>query len=83
MPVPLSVTAIITWGSFFFRIKDKNGTLKLVDDSDLDHVHPPRHQTIGAQSESYGPAVVTVRDAVTGEVVAVEGTTTTNHVRIT
>ena len=76
-------TAIISWGSFFFRIKDKKGTLKLVDDSDLDHVHPPRHQTIGAQSETYGPAVVTVRDAVTGEVVAVEGTTTTNHVRIT
>src|SRR5688572_3125221 len=76
-------TAMISWGSFFFRIKDKRGALKLVDDGDLDHVHPPRHQTIGARSEPYGPAVVTVRDAVTGEVAAAAATATTNHVRIT
>ena len=76
-------TAIISWGSFFFRIKDKQGTLKLVDDSDLDHVHPPRRQTIGAQSEPYGKAVVTVRNAATGEVAAVEGTISANYVRIT
>ena len=53
-------TAIVSWGSFFFRIKDKKGTLKLVDDGDLDHVHPPRHQTIGARSEPHGAAVVEV-----------------------
>src|SRR5688572_28294698 len=76
-------TAIISWGSFFFRIKDRKGTLKLVDDGDLDHVHPPRRQTIGAQSEPYGAAVVTVRDALTGEIAAVAATTTANHVQIT
>src|SRR5688572_33178099 len=76
-------TAMISWGSFFFRIKDKKGTLKLVDDGDLDHVHPPRHQTIGARSEPYGAAVVEVRDAVTGELAAVASTTVANHVRIT
>ncbi len=75
-------TAIISWGSFFFRIKDKKGTLKLVDDSDLDHVHPPRTQTIGARSEAYGAAVVTVRNAATGEVAAVVGTSTANYVRV-
>ena len=75
-------TAIISWGSFFFRIKDKKGTLRLVDDSDLDHVHPPRRQPIGANSEPYGPAVVTVRDAATGEVAAVVGTSSANYVRV-
>jgi tartrate-resistant acid phosphatase type 5 len=75
-------SAIISWGSFFFRIKDKKGTLKLVDDGDLDHVHPPRSQTIGARSEPYGTAVVTVRDAATGEVAAVEGTKSANFVRV-
>jgi tartrate-resistant acid phosphatase type 5 len=75
-------TAIISWGSFFFRIKDKKGSLKLVDDGDLDHVHPPRRQTIGARSEPYGAAVVTVRDAATAEVVAVERTSSANYVRV-
>ncbi len=76
-------TAIISWGSFFFRIKDKRGDFKLVDDSDLDRVHPPRRQTIGAHSEPYGDAVVEVREAATGAIAAVAATTLTNHVRIT
>ena len=76
-------TAILSWGSFFFRINDKKGTLKLVDDGDLDHVHPPRHQTIGARSEPYGAAVVEVRDAATGELAALASTTSANHVRLT
>jgi tartrate-resistant acid phosphatase type 5 len=76
-------TAIISWGSFFFRIKDKRGDFKLVDDSDLDRVHPPRRQTIGAHSEPYGDAVVEVRETATGEVAAVAATSLTNYVRIT
>lgn len=76
-------SAIVSWGSFFFRIKDKRGGFKLVDDSDLDRIHPPRHQTIGARSEPYGDAVVEARVAGTDEIAAVAMTSATNWVRLT
>jgi hypothetical protein len=44
--------ALIAWGGFYFRVRSrKNGDeWKLVDDSDLDHVHPPRRASIGAKN---------------------------------
>jgi hypothetical protein len=33
------------------RDRGEGADWKLVDDSDLDHVHPPRRETIGARSE--------------------------------
>ena len=36
---------------------------KLIDDSDLRFVHPPRRESIGARSDPYGPARVNVYDA--------------------
>lgn len=78
-------TALIAWGAFYFRIRGSgdDGQLKLVDDHDLAHIHPPRHQTIGASSEPYGGAIVEVRDAATNEPVTAVRTSTTNHVLVT
>jgi tartrate-resistant acid phosphatase type 5 len=55
-------SALIAWGAFYFRLKknDPASIRELVDDTDLDRVHPPRHETVGARSESYGPARVRV-----------------------
>jgi tartrate-resistant acid phosphatase type 5 len=44
---------LISWGAFYFRIKDEKGPVKLVDDQDLDRIQPPRKSSIGAQSEFY------------------------------
>ena len=56
-------SALVTWGAFYFKTKSNTDEFKLVDDGDLRHVFPPRRQSIGAVSESYGPAEVVVRDA--------------------
>jgi hypothetical protein len=76
--------ALIAWGGFYFRVRSrKNGDeWKLVDDSDLEHVHPPRRESIGARSEPFGPARVEVFDA-TGNLVSFAETTTTNHAWVT
>ena len=71
-------SALVTWGAFYFKTRSNTDELKLVDDSDLRHVFPPRRQSIGAVSESYGPAEVVVRDGA-GAVVS-RATTATNHV---
>lgn len=71
-------SALISWGGFYFRIRSSNDEFKLVDDSDLKHVHPPRHETIGARSEPYGDARVEVLDK-SGKVVASAATSTENH----
>ena len=57
--------ALIAWGGFYFRVRSrKNGDeWKLVDDGDLDHVHPPRRESIGARSEPFGKARVEVFDS--------------------
>jgi hypothetical protein len=55
------------------------GGFRLVDDSDLDTVHPPRRSSIGASSDPYGQALVEVRDEA-GTVVATGKTATANHV---
>ena len=54
--------ALIAWGGFYFRVRASDDRWKLVDDSNLNHVHPPRRETIGARSEPYGEARVEVFD---------------------
>ena len=76
--------ALIAWGGFYFRVRGRlNGEeWKLVDDSDLDHVHPPRRESIGARSEPFGAARVEVFDGA-GDLVSFAETTTTNHAWVT
>ncbi|HKG21289.1 MAG TPA: metallophosphoesterase [Blastocatellia bacterium] len=73
--------ALIAWGGFYFRVRASDRAWKLVDDSDLDHVHPPRRESIGARSEPYGVARVEVFDE-QGSLAAFAETQTTNHVWI-
>jgi tartrate-resistant acid phosphatase type 5 len=56
-------SALIAWGAFYFRVRDHDGDMKLLDDDDLDAIHPPREQSIGARSETYGDALVEVFDS--------------------
>jgi len=71
-------SALISWGGFYFKFRQEQGPWKLLDDSDLDNVHPPRRSSIGARSDVYGRARVDVMDAA-GTVVAFGETTTSNH----
>jgi len=57
-----STSALIAWGAFYFRVRSK-GAWKLVDDRDLEHVHPPRCDSIGVRSAPYGTARVNVFDS--------------------
>lgn len=75
-------SALIAWGAFYFRVRNNETDFKLVDDDDLDHVHPPRHQTVGARSEPFGKATVEVMNS-QGDVVATAFTETTNHCWVT
>jgi tartrate-resistant acid phosphatase type 5 len=70
-------SALIAWGAFYFRTSTR-GKWKIVDDEDLKYVHPPRKDSIGAQSAPYGPARVEVYDA-HGTTVAVSKTESGNH----
>ena len=76
--------ALIAWGGFYFKVREQalDGFAKLIDDSGLRHVHPPRRESIGARSESFGQARVEVFDK-GGALVSFAETTTTNHVWIT
>ena len=69
-------SALIAWGAFYFRTRTRDGW-KLVDDRDLRHVHPPRHDSIGARSAPYGPARVNVY-AMSGELASTAVTETAN-----
>ena len=71
-------SALIAWGAFYFRVKDAGKEFKLVDDDDLNRVFPPRRESVGARSEPYGNAKVTVSD-MAGNVVATASTSTANH----
>ncbi len=70
-------SALIAWGAFYFKARS-DGRHKLVEEKDLQWVHPPRRDTIGARSNPYGPARVEVRDE-GGVVVASAATNTCNH----
>ena len=72
-------SALVAWGGFYFKISRLRAGWRLMDDRELDHVHPPRSQSIGARSFPYGPARVEVTDA-EGQVVAAGETRTANHV---
>jgi hypothetical protein len=72
-------SALVAWGGFYFKVARTAADWKLVDDSDLDNVHPPRRSSIGSKSDPYGPARVDVIDA-DGRVVASGETRTANHV---
>jgi hypothetical protein len=72
-------SALIAWGGFYFKVSREAGGWRLMDDEELDHVHPPRSQTIGATSFPYGHAQVEVTDA-QGKVVGKGETRTANHV---
>ena len=77
LPAVSHKSALIAWGAFYFRTNSK-GHWKIVDDDDLKYVHPPRKDSIGAQSAPYGPARVEVYDRA-GATVAVAKTETCNH----
>jgi len=71
-------SALITWGAFYFRVKDSGKEFKLVDDDDLKNIHPPRSDSIGATSKTYGSARVEVSD-LAGNVVASVSESEKNH----
>jgi hypothetical protein len=70
-------SALIAWGAFYFRTRS-DGRARLVDDADLQWVHPPRCDSIGCRSKPYGPAEVEVRDE-HGAVAASARTSESNH----
>jgi tartrate-resistant acid phosphatase type 5 len=76
-------SALVAWGGFYFKVAGERGGLKLIDDSDLDSVHPPRRDSIGARSAPYGPARVEVREESGTRVVAAGETSTANHCWVT
>jgi tartrate-resistant acid phosphatase type 5 len=77
LPAVSHKSALIAWGAFYFRT-NSTGKWKIVDDDDLKYVHPPRKDSIGAQSAPYGPARVEVFDAA-GKVVSCATTEVANH----
>jgi tartrate-resistant acid phosphatase type 5 len=77
LPAVSHKSALIAWGAFYFRTNSR-GKWKIVDDDDLKYVHPPRKDSIGAQSAPYGPARVEVYDA-SGKVVSCAQTEVHNH----
>src|SRR5205085_3435893 len=77
LPAVTHRSALIAWGAFYFRVTSK-GLTKLVDDTDLKYVHPPRKDSIGACSAPYGPARVELYDAA-GALVATAKTEASNH----
>jgi tartrate-resistant acid phosphatase type 5 len=72
-------SALIAWGGFYFKVARTEGEWKLIDDGDLDSVHPPRRASIGANSYPYGRAHVEVRDEA-GNLAGTGDTSTANHV---
>src|SRR5688572_28648845 len=70
-------SVILAWGAFYFKAKSQ-GEMKLVDDDDLQWVHPPRKETIGARSEPFGPAEIVVRKE-DGTIVSTNVTHLANH----
>jgi hypothetical protein len=75
-------SALVAWGGFYFKVRREDGPWKLMDDSDLDRVHPPRGSSIGSKSDPYGPARVDVFDP-DGKLACFGETTTNNHVWVT
>jgi tartrate-resistant acid phosphatase type 5 len=72
-------SALIAWGGFYFKIARVQDEWRLMDDDDLDNVHPPRSSSIGARSDPYGHARVEVFDE-SGRLASCGETRTANHV---
>jgi hypothetical protein len=70
-------SVLVAWGAFYFRTRP-DGPFKLVEADDLQWVHPPRRETIGARSAPYGPARVEVF-RLDGTLAATASTNTANH----
>jgi tartrate-resistant acid phosphatase type 5 len=68
-------SALIAWGAFYFRVKEKTGAYKLLD---ADDIEPALRETIGRKSTPYGPARVVVRNP-SGEEVATARVFDANH----
>jgi tartrate-resistant acid phosphatase type 5 len=81
LPTVTHKSALVAWGAFYFRVTGR-GSWKLIDDSDLKYIHPPRKDSIGAKSAPYGPARVEVY-GVGGAVVATAKTVAANHCWVT
>ncbi|HYE89183.1 MAG TPA: metallophosphoesterase [Vicinamibacterales bacterium] len=81
LPAVSHKSALIAWGAFYFRT-NLRGKWKIVDDDELKYVHPPRKDSIGAQSAPYGPAQVEVYDR-GGRTVACAKTEVANHCWLT
>ena len=81
LPTVTHKSALVAWGAFYFRVTGR-GTWKLIDDSDLKYIHPPRKDSIGAKSAPYGPARVEVY-GVGGAMVATAQTVAANHCWVT
>jgi tartrate-resistant acid phosphatase type 5 len=77
LPAVTHKSALVAWGAFYFRTTSK-GTWKIIDDHDLKYIHPPRKDSIGAQSAPYGPARVEVYDS-SGALACVAKTEVANH----
>jgi tartrate-resistant acid phosphatase type 5 len=77
LPAVTHKSALVAWGAFYFRTTTR-GTSKLIDDHDLQYIHPPRKDSIGAKSAPYGPARVEVYD-MAGALVSVAKTEVANH----
>jgi tartrate-resistant acid phosphatase type 5 len=77
LPAVSHKSVLIAWGAFYFRTNSR-GKWKIVDDEELKYVHPPRKDSIGAQSTAYGPARVEVYDG-SGKTVGCAKTEVANH----
>ena len=74
-------SALIAWGAFYFKLKDSGAIEKLVDDDDLDFVHPP-----GTRPSALNPSPTDLhvqRSACRRPIVATSFTETVNHCWVT
>lgn len=69
-------SALIAWGAFCFKTHSRR-EWKIVEHHDLEYVHPPRRESIGARLAPYGPARVNVY-AMDGTLAGNSFTSTTN-----
>lgn len=74
--------ALIAWGGFYFRDPDRDDDAwHIVEDPELGEVEDGRQRgSIGVSSEPFGDARVEVIELATGDVVAEERTSESNHV---
>lgn len=69
---------LLAWGGFYFGRDSDDEPWRLVPAAELGPVDPGRTLTVGARSQSYGPAVVTVTDD-SGTVVGTARSSEVNH----